>query len=183
MKSISNLGLQPASLPVVADDLLEFHAARLLLLFRLCGTRDRIDGLTKMAKLDFFIRYPQFFNRVCEYLGEAADSRTDAVESSMVRFHYGPWDRRYYHVLAYLEAKNLITVTKGRGNAFTFSLSDLGKETADILKDKDAFGGISEQMARVKKVLGNKSGSTLKNLVYKVFSDEVATKSLGDVIE
>jgi hypothetical protein len=51
------------------------------------------------------------------------------------------------------------------------------------LKNRDAFGGITEQMARVKKVLGKKSGSTLKNLVYKVFSTEVATKSLGDVIE
>ena len=49
MKSITNLGLQPASLPAVADDLLEFHAARLLLLFRICGIRDRIDGLTEMA--------------------------------------------------------------------------------------------------------------------------------------
>jgi hypothetical protein len=38
-------------------------------------------------------------------------------------------------------------------------------------------------MARVKEVLGKKTGSTLKNLVYKVFSAEVATKSLGDVIE
>jgi hypothetical protein len=183
MKSISNLGLQPASLPVVADDLLEFHAARLLLLFRLCGTRNRIDGLTKMAKLDFFVRYPQFFNRVCEHLGEAAASQTDAVESSMVRFHYGPWDRRYYHVLAYLEAKNLITVTKEKANAFTFALTDEGKVTADTLRKKDAFSGITGQMVRVKRVLGGKSGSWLKNLVYEVFSAEVATKSFGDIIE
>ena len=183
MKSISNLGLQPASLPVVADDLLEFHAARLLLLFRVCGTRDRIDGLTKMAKLDFFVRYPQFFSRVCEHLGEAAVSHTDAVESSMVRFHYGPWDRRYYHVLAYLEAKNLITVTKEKANAFTFALTDAGKVAADTLKGKEAFSGLAEQMARVKRVLAGKSGSSLKNLVYQVFSAEVATKSLGDVIE
>jgi DNA-binding PadR family transcriptional regulator len=182
MKSITNLGLQPA-LPVVADDLLEFHAARLLLLFRICGTRDRIDGLTKMAKLDFFVRYPQFFNRVCEHLGETATSETDAVESSMVRFHYGPWDRRYYHVLAYLEAKNLITVTKEKANAFTFALTDMGKVTADALRNKDAFSSIKEQMARVKRVLGAKSGSSLKNLVYEVFSAEVARKSLGDVIE
>ncbi len=69
MKSIANLGASPAALPVVSEDLIELHAARILLLFRLCGTNDRIDGLTKMAKLDFFVRYPEFFQQVCAYLG------------------------------------------------------------------------------------------------------------------
>lgn len=182
MKSISNLGIQPASLPVVADDLLEFHAARLLLLFRLCGTNNRIDSLTKMAKLDFFVRYPQFFDEVCEYLGERSGSRTDAVESSMVRFHYGPWDRRYYHVLAYLRAKNLISVTREKSNAFSFELTDVGRKTADELGSKEAFAPIAAQMNSVKEVLGRKSGSALKNLIYKVFSKEVVAKALGDVI-
>jgi hypothetical protein len=64
MKSFNTLGASPAGLPVAADDLLEFHAARLLLLFKFCGKTNRnsglprIDGLTKMAKLDFFVRHP-----------------------------------------------------------------------------------------------------------------------------
>ena len=37
MKSFNTLGTSPAGLPVAADDLLEFHAARLLLLFKICG--------------------------------------------------------------------------------------------------------------------------------------------------
>ena len=43
-----------------------------------------------MAKLDFFVRYPQFFNQLCERLGVTAVSPISSVESSMVRFHYGP---------------------------------------------------------------------------------------------
>jgi hypothetical protein len=43
MKSIRNLADQPASIPIVADDVLEFHAARLLMLFKICGTAGRID--------------------------------------------------------------------------------------------------------------------------------------------
>jgi hypothetical protein len=35
----------------------------------------------------------------------------------------------------------------------------------------------------VKAAFGNKAGSTLKNMIYKVFSQEVAKKSLGEVIE
>ena len=45
MKSVKNLGSQPASIPVLADDVLELHAARILLLIRLCGTAGRIGRL------------------------------------------------------------------------------------------------------------------------------------------
>jgi hypothetical protein len=37
MKSLKNLGAEPAALPLAADEIVEFHAARLLLLFRICG--------------------------------------------------------------------------------------------------------------------------------------------------
>ena len=130
MKSIHNLGDNPAGLPIAADDLLEFHAGRLLLLFRCCGTAGRIDGLTKMAKLDFFVRYPQFFNTACKKLGLPSESVAQSVESSMIRFHYGPWDDRYYHVLAYLEAKGLISASKDN-KAFTLALTDQGKDVAN----------------------------------------------------
>jgi hypothetical protein len=109
MKSVKSLGNSPAGLPISADDLLEFHAGRLLLLFKFCGTAGRIDGLTKMAKLDFFVRYPQFFEKACKVLGSQTEPSTRTVESSMIRFHYGPWDDRYYHVLGYLEAKGLLS--------------------------------------------------------------------------
>jgi len=69
MKSLANLRRSPAAIPIVADDVPEFHAARLLLLLMLCGTRARVQGLTKMAKLDFFLRYPQFFKEACRQLG------------------------------------------------------------------------------------------------------------------
>ena len=45
MKSFNTLGTSPAGIPVAADDLLEFHAARLLLLFKLCGKTTRSTGL------------------------------------------------------------------------------------------------------------------------------------------
>jgi len=79
MKSLSRLGTQPASLPLVTDDILEFHAARLLLLVKICGTAGRIDGLIKMAKLDFFRRYPHFFD-----VARAAVSKAEAPDAAAV---------------------------------------------------------------------------------------------------
>lgn len=66
---------------------------------RICGVGGgRIDGLTKLAKLDFFARYPDFFlaaRRAIEDKGasepSAPSSSSEAVESAMVRHHYGPW--------------------------------------------------------------------------------------------
>jgi hypothetical protein len=181
VKSIHNLATFPAGVPIPADDILEFHAARLLLLFHLCGTKNRIEGLTKMAKLDFFVRYPEFFRRVSAHLRKESAADRREVESSMVRHHYGPWDKRYYHVLAYLEGKGLLTVNK-TGSAFLFELTPLGSDTASTLKEKDAFLGLTDQMKAVKKELGSKSGSTLKKLIYEVFEREVADKALGEVI-
>ena len=182
MKSIHNLGDNPAGLPIAADDLLEFHAGRLLLLFRCCGTAGRIDGLTKMAKLDFFVRYPQFFNTACKKLGLPSESVAQSVESSMIRFHYGPWDDRYYHVLAYLEAKGLISASKDN-KAFTLALTDQGKDVANELAKDASFATLVEQMKQVKKALGGKVGSTLKNLIYEIFEQEVAQRPMRETIE
>lgn len=182
MRSFNTLGTSLAGLPVTADDLLEFHAARLLLLFKICGTSGRVDGLTKMAKLDFFIRYPQFFDTVCRKLGLSTESVTTSVESSMIRFHYGPWDDRYYHILAYLEGKQLLNVTKDK-QAYTLSLTDEGKEIADKFANDESFALLVAQMKQVKKVLGNKAGSTLKKLIYQVFEKEVTQRRLGETIE
>ncbi len=164
MKSINNLQKEPAGTPLLADDVLEFHAARLILLFSICGTAGKIDGLTKMAKLDFFVRYPQFFTIMCEHLGKIPDVSHQTVESSMVRFHYGPWDKRYYHILAYLEGKGLITITR-KGNQFQFELTNLGRTKATLLSKAQSFTELTEHMKRVKKEFGSKSGATLKRLI------------------
>jgi hypothetical protein len=184
VKSLARLGGQPASLPLAADDILEFHAARLLLLMHVCGTSGRIDGLTKMAKLDFFTRYPDFFEaaRAAVDKTTAAPNRADdAVESSMVRHHYGPWDKRYYQVLGVLEAKQLITVTKHK-QSYQLVLSPLGKERAMALAAKPSFEDLIVRQRAVKKVFGSKSGTFLKDLIYRLFDKEVGKRTLGQVI-
>ncbi len=186
MKSIANLGVIPESLSIVADDVLEFHAARLLLLIRICGEKGVLKGLTKMAKLDFFVRYPQFFQKATRVLGNYSEiepfSTNIEAESRMVRYHYGPWDQRYYHVLAYLEAKGLIQTTKD-GATINLILTDLGSKSSARLEEMISFATLINQMQQVKKILGHKKGSELKDLVYKIFDDEVAKLPIGEVIK
>ncbi|SMF51205.1 hypothetical protein SAMN06265365_117115 [Tistlia consotensis] len=188
MRSINRIGTRPASLPLSADDVVEFHAARLLLLFNLCGVAGRIDGLTKMAKLDFFARYPDFFEVAAARMPVSSDevaqdeNGDSAIESAMVRHHYGPWDKRYYHVLAHLEAKGLITVTK-EGKTYRLALTDLGKQRARALALAPSFSGLVDRMRKIKKVFGGKSGTFLKDHIYKIFDEEVGRRPMGQVIE
>jgi len=183
MKSIRNLSAYPTGLSIVADDVLEFHAARLLLLMKICGDKGSLKGLTKMAKLDFFVRYPQFFKTAAKVLGVNVElgNISEETESKMVRYHYGPWDQRYYHVLSYLEAKGLIKVIK-EGSTINLSLTELGNESTSKIEESISFAPIIDQMRQVRNVLGSKKGSELKNLVYKIFDQEVAKLSLGEVI-
>lgn len=188
MRSLNRVGTQPVSLPLSADDIVEFHAARLMLLMHICGVKGRIDGLTKMAKLDFFARYPEFFEvaraAVMPTQADAAqseDSEDERVESAMVRHHYGPWDKRYYHVLAHLEAKRLITVAK-EGKGYRISLTPLGLERAATLAARPSFAPLVERMREVKKIFGSRTGTFLKDLIYRLFDKEVGRRPIGEKI-
>jgi DNA-binding PadR family transcriptional regulator len=181
MKSLKSLKNVPSSVPLVADDVTELHAARVLLLLRLCGTANRIKGLTKLAKLDFFVRYPAFFERVSAHLQAEIESAGSGVESPMVRHHYGPWDKRYYHVLPFLEARNLLAVSK-ENSSYVFRLTESGKKLATELSKLPEFAIQAQQMKKVKVLLGRKTGTALKKLVYEIFDSEVRIKKFGEVI-
>jgi hypothetical protein len=188
MRSLNRIGTQPMSLPLSADDIVEFHAARLMLLIHICGIKGRIDGLTKMAKLDFFARYPDFFEvaRSATVSSEALSAgqtelKDEAIESAMVRHHYGPWDKRYYHVLAHLEAKGLITVSKD-GKLYRITLTDTGRERAAALADKPSFAPLVSRMQELKKAFGAKTGNSLKTLIYRLFEEEVGRRPMGETI-
>ncbi|MFQ6310101.1 hypothetical protein [Lysobacter capsici] len=187
MKSLKRIGSEPMSLALSADDIVEFHAARLLLLFRICGVSNRIDGLTKMAKLDFFVRYPDFFQAAKAAVapdadpGDTSNAIVEATEAAMVRHHYGPWDKRYYQVLASLESRRLIEVTKEK-SSYRLSLTATGKERADLLAKTVSFTPVVARMKDVKRVFGGKSGDYLKRLIYRLFDTEVGQREMGKVI-
>jgi hypothetical protein len=191
MRSLNRVGTQPMSLPLSADDIVEFHAARLILLMSICGTNGRIDGLTKMAKLDFFARYPDFFEVARAAVSSKSDENDDlhkavrlveeTVESAMVRHHYGPWDKRYYHVLAHLEAKGLITVSKD-GKSYRIALTDLGRDRAKALAAKPSFAPLVNRMREVKETFGKKNGNFLKTLIYRLFDEQVGRRPMGETI-
>ena len=100
----------------------------------------------------------------------------------MVRHHYGPWDKRYYHILAHLEAKRLITVTKEK-SAFQIVLTPLGRDRAKLLAARPSFSALVARMKEIKKTFGQRTGSSLKNMIYDLFDREVGKLPMGKMIE
>jgi hypothetical protein len=80
----------------------EFHQARLLLLLNAAsGHGDDlkpVDGIMKLAKMDFLLRYPNCLARVMDALPKPKraaqvaipEEDLDTVEAKMIRFRYGP---------------------------------------------------------------------------------------------
>jgi hypothetical protein len=169
----------------VADDVLEFHAARLLLLVRYCGVRKAntglytIEGLTKMAKLDFFVRYPAFFGSAV--VAGGAQVGAGATESPMIRYQYGPWDSRYYQVLGYLSARRLVEIEK-EGARVTVRLTGCGRGHAEQLAAQGPYLGLVSHMRDVGGALRTRTGNALKNLIYRQFDAEVGQLDWGDTI-
>lgn len=85
-------------------------------------------------------------------------------------------------MLANLEAKGLISVTKEK-NSYQIALTELGQSRAKRLLGLPSFEPIVDRMKDVKRAFGARSGSSLKQMIYKVFDEEVGQRRLGEVIE
>jgi hypothetical protein len=167
------------------DGALEFHAARLLILLEICGsgtTTRRIDGRTKLAKLDFFLRYPRFLERAHQELASRREvdipyrGAGPETEAPMIRYRYGPWDPRYRDFLAYLESRGLVRIV---GTAVEgFSLTAPGRRAAAQLLTSSSFGPIAERAEAMVGNLAEWSGSALRDFIYEIFDEEVGQLSL-----
>lgn len=178
-----------------SSESLAYHAARILLLIRRCGSPQQstqkmpgVKGRTLLAKLDFFLRYPTYLLRAAR-IAEVEETSTQrvlaqaalmpepaqTVEAPMVRYKYGPWDHTYYLVLAYLIGKGLIQVDI-EGRTEVFRVTDRGREVADALGETPAYAELVGRASLVHGLFGSFSGNRLKTYIYDRFPEVVARK-------
>src|SRR5690349_10400694 len=94
----------------------EGEARLLLLIDAFSAEGEHLQGRVKLAKLDFLLRYPRFFERAMKARGRkriVTDAEDPAIEERMVRFRYGPWDPAYYSLIGRLLGRGLITTVPG----------------------------------------------------------------------
>lgn len=176
------------------DDSIEFHAGRIMLLLKYCAVdkmkEDRvgIKGRTKLAKLDFFLRYPSYLEKALELpnvnraklSAEIEVSEKNSIEAKMVRYRYGPWDSKYYDVFAYLLSKDLMDIVSIGGVDY-FSLTNMGEHATEILAGNEAFRSLVTRCNIIRLTLGRRSGKSLKKIIYENFP-EIVRKPIGSPI-
>ena len=166
------------------DDSVDLHATRILLLLDAFAGKDgtgQIEGLTKLAKLDFLLRYPVMLERALKAkrrtirdVGLEEHERT-SVESEMVRYRFGPWDHRYRELLNVLVAKALATVDV-RGRTVVIGLTSRGREIAGELAADQAFGPYIRRSVAIKRHFDIK-GTNLMRFIYDTFPEVVSLRS------
>lgn len=176
-----SLGLiKVASQAELSDDL---HLIRLLFLLAEANKRSTksIKGITKLAKLDFLLRYPNCLGRLLIYLNKdknqagIKDYEKTSIESKMVRFRYGPWDNRYRRWIGLLVSRGL-AITFLEGRTVHIEITDLGVEVLKNLYNEQAFQDMTNRSSIIYKSVGSLSAVKLKDLVYKVFPEIISLK-------
>lgn len=163
------------------EESLELHAARLLLLLNYAGIKGKIVSRTKIAKMDFFVRYPAYLKKAAAINNISVNDEVNIKpDSPMIRYKYGPWDSKYYNVFALLIAKGLITILPSK-NGDVFELTDRGRYAVHEL-DNVEFENIIKRCELVSQLFRNKTGTAIKDFIYQYFP-EVTSRSLGEEID
>ena len=166
------------------DEAIELHAARLLLLLDAFGGEDgsgQIEGLTKLAKLDFLLRYPVMLERALQARRKTTrdvkmeDHERNSVESQMVRYRFGPWDHRYREFLNVLVAKGLAEVAI-HGRTIVITLTTEGKSVARELAATPLFEGYARRSAALKRHI-DLTATNLMKFIYKTFPEITTLRS------
>ena len=162
----------------------ELHSARLLILldsFSDGAQGGVIEGLTKLAKLDFLLRYPILLERALQAKGRSTrdvhleEHERYSVESKMVRYRFGPWDHRYREFLNLLVAKGLAT-TRLEGRKVLIAVTEAGREQAQRLSAKNQFRPYV-QRSRILKQHFDLTASKLVQFIYDTFPEIISLRS------
>ena len=173
----------PEALRWVVEDL-AYHQARVLLLVKAVssdpGHARKLDGLTKLAKLDFLVRYPALAAVVLDnlsneeprmHVGDDEVAAPTEVEDPMTRYKYGPWDDRYYPVVGALVSRGLVKYVKGRRGSVALAVTNAGRKFAESLSQDSLWRDIADRCEAVAEASAGLTGNALKELIYDRLAD------------
>lgn len=157
--------------------------ARILLLIDAFsgGERGHVQGRTKLAKLDFLLRYPRYLRRALarrNIEGLTSEEDPSTIEQRMVRFRYGPWDPAYFAILGSLVGRGLVEVVH-MPKYIGFRTTDLGKQLAREIGGTEVWADVAQRSKLLRRAFGTQSGQFMKHFVYENFP-EVTQATWGE---
>lgn len=158
---------------------LDGEARILLLIDAFSSGNGLLEGRTKLAKLDFFLRYPTYLRRAMSIRGNLDVLPDDLIEgesidAQMVRYRYGPWDPSYFAILGRLIGKGLVEPIPMR-HGIGYRVTERGRGVSTGLRGEPAWSDVARRVTILKKRM-NLSGSTLKKFIYDNFPEIVQAR-------
>jgi hypothetical protein len=156
---------------------------RLLLLIDAFSRKaEGLEGRTKLAKLDFLLRYPRYFERAMAIRAPRASNVSGPmeraaepdIETRMVRYRYGPWDPAYFALLGSLIGRGLVVEVPG-ARGVGYKTTEAGRRIAERLGVHEAWMDTLRRVQGLKRHF-DRSGSWLKEFVYEHFPEVVGTE-------
>lgn len=166
------------------EDAVVNHEGRLLLLidaFSSGHQSEGVRGLTKLAKLDFLLRYPTFLERALVARRKSTkavkvqEHERLSVEARMVRYRFGPWDHRYPEVLRRLEARDLVAVTR-EGRTIVMKATPAGTRAAQQLRSDPSFQDVADRASALRTHL-DLTAVNLMKFIYETFPEVLSLRS------
>jgi len=157
------------------DDL---HLGRILILLKAFAGKKQnraIDGLDKLAELDFFLRYPVYLERALPARGTSSDKadikdyERQSIEANTAYYSYKPWSVEYRRFISLLVAKDLVSLDFEK-NIIKVTLSKKGIEVANSLSKKESYY-IIEKRASILKQNFNLTSRNLITFIYENFPE------------
>ena len=137
-----------------------------------------IEGIPKLAKLDYFLQYPNMLRRALEAKGISAKGmqlqnyEANSVEAEWAQYRFGPWEHSYRLYLNLLVGEGLIKMSN-EGKEPIISLTEkgfhLGKELC-----KEPTLSIYRDRAILLKRHFNLTSTNLMRFIYSTFPEIIS---------
>jgi hypothetical protein len=155
----------------------ELHCVRLLILiYTLTGKKDGTTiYITKLAKLDFILRYPVVLDKALSLLNiikksSINEAQRNSIESEMLAFSYSPWSSNFRRLLVLLSSRNLI-VWRTSGRQIELSSTEVGRNFYRDAIEHIEFREFVQQSKVIKTNFSNLPLTKLDSLMLSVIKD------------
>lgn len=157
------------------------------------GKNGKVQGITKLAILDFLLKYPAALDKVLEKQereGNKAINKKrvilqsyeiNSIDARMMKFNFAPWDLKYRRIVSILKAKDLIQIDI-EGKKVVLGISNKGIDISRKLSDFNNYEYMAVRSKIIKTVFGNWSQRKLIDMMYLTFPEILRVKVEMDVI-
>lgn len=167
----------------------------LILIYTFAGKNGtgKIEGISKLAILDFLLRYPVALDKMLENQ-ELKGNKTinhkrfqlqsyevNSIDAKMMKFNFAPWDFKYRRIVSILKAKDLIQVNLD-GKKTVLRIKSNGIDTAKKIQDLKDYEYLVVRCKIIKSVFGSWSQKKLIDMIYIIFPEILRFKAEMDVV-